>query len=886
MDWFRDFDPLSSGKITRAQFRRCLELIQIKVTDDEFTALADEFSVGDRVNYKEFLDAVHDIHTNKDLEKDPLATVNDPHQVITRTLDTDTSLDPALDRILTKIAHEVKTKGIYIREAFEDFDKHNTGNVTKSQFERALPFRQLTQAEVALLVKRYQDPQLKDVNYKKMIVDVNNIISRGIESYATTSTFLPHQLKSIKVKNFDNPHDDLLMKFATYVTELRIRIYDFFEAHDQLRKGVITKPKFEATLANFGFPFSSNDIAYVSSLYAEQIASVNYVRYVEFCKDIESMSESQTKTRSIQTTEAPMEAEGILKKVRDTISRFRINVMPTMQDFDRNNRGYITPSQFHRALATLKISITTEDLEVIARLYNRNDGIDYYRFIEDVEPTHTQRRREYRPVRTTKQSIVDTFGKTPTGDRFVTPEEADGLIYQSKTGLMKKPNAQHDMYSLLQELKRWSYVNSVHFHDYMSDFDRHKWGEITANQLRSAMTMSQYPITDEEFQLIQENYASDTRPGYVKWKEFADDIVEIIAPHDLEVEPLKEPEHPRTATQAIKTRSIPSQGSKQINQTLDNIARFVKTRRVALYEQFKDKDKHNHKRITATGFAQVIQLIGIHITKAEIDELCSFYNDPLNNFVDYTRFVDDIDRLTGQIFGDRAQNSIVINPIPQYSREESPYLVSRRSTASHIESWEEILARLQTFVYKRRIRLGEFFQQFDELRRGKVTQQKFHSVVGEVNLPLTADQIDTVLREFEVDGDFDYRSFCREVNKIFGPTELNRSPIEQETFKTRALPDPSETLQKLDSSLETELNQILSRMRQTVVTRRMNIREQFADYDRSPHKNYITKQQFKQSIARLGLTHDPHEFDVLCKHYRCTDLDDMNYQQFCRDVDY
>jgi hypothetical protein len=74
-------------------------------------------------------------------------------------------------------------------------------------------------------------------------------------------------------------------------------------------------------------------------------------------------------------------------------------------------------------------------------------------------------------------------------------------------------------------------------------------------------------------------------------------------------------------------------------------------------------------------------------------------------------------------------------------------------------------------------------------------------------------------------------------------------------------------------------------MHNDVVTKRMNIEEQFMDYDRAPRKNYITKQQFKQCIARLGLSTNPREFDVLCKKYRCTDLDDMNYNAFCNDIE-
>ena len=70
-----------------------------------------------------------------------------------------------------------------------------------------------------------------------------------------------------------------------------------------------------------------------------------------------------------------------------------------------------------------------------------------------------------------------------------------------------------------------------------------------------------------------------------------------------------------------------------------------------------------------------------------------------------------------------------------------------------------------------------------------------------------------------------------------------------------------------------------------VATRRMEVRQQFEDYDKRPRRNYITKAQFKQCIGRLGLSSDENELELLCKRYRCTDLDEQNYHAFCNDIE-
>jgi Ca2+-binding EF-hand superfamily protein len=305
-------------------------------------------------------------------------------------------------------------------------------------------------------------------------------------------------------------------------------------------------------------------------------------------------------------------------------------------------------------------------------------------------------------------------------------------------------------------------------------------------------------------------------------------------------------------------------------------------------EQFKDKDRMNHRKVSPTSFAQVRQLIGVHISKEEIDVLSGFYNDPQTNFVDYPLFVDDVNRVVGSIFGDvYASSSIVVNPIPKYGNDDSPYLVSR-SVVNQPRAWPEILEKLQTFVFKRRIRLEDFFLAFDFHHNGQVTRQKFHSVVGQTNLPLTAEQIEICMQSFAVpqtDDLVNYREFCHQINEIFGVRELNRTPLHPSQPVSHAAPDPSATLQRLCEKDEEQLQQILKKMKYLVLTRRMNIREQFMDYDKQPRKSYITKQQFKQSIARLGLVATPAEFELLCKKYRCTDLEEQNYLAFCNDID-
>lgn len=898
MEWFEDFDKLRSGRVTVERFHRVLATIRFHLSDAEFDALSRAYITDEGfVNYRDFLSNCEDIFSNRALERAPGDSVRDARQVVTRALGVTSGSDDAKYKALfSRLCYQIQTRGVHVREAYEDFDKHNNGTVTGTQFFRGMPFRDLSADEMQLLVKRYADPILHDVNYRRMITDLNNFQQmqsqmRSKETFATgTGQLLPHQLASVKVKNFAKDPDDLMRGFAKHVREGRIRIKEFFKQHDPLNKGIVLREKFEGTLTLFGFLFLESDLDNLAERYKVVLDSTDYARYSEFVRDIEELAgivEGNLKTRSVGVVRPP-ELERVLQRVRDTIIRFRINALPTLQDFDRLGRGYITKVQFHRALATLGITITNAELELLAGGYEDDSGIDFYKFVEDVDATHQQSRRAFKPVGADRTSIENVYGHTPTGDVFVTSDKADEMIHQSKKGLLTKVCERTDITSLMHELRRWTYVNSVDFQEFLSDFDKHKIGEITGGQFRTGIGLSTYKMTDKEFEQIEQEYGSTKRPGYIMWRKFSRDVIQAIAPLDLAKTPKegvplpKDTFNPRA--KVVEAReSVPA----NVKQILDLVARFVKVRRISLMEQFKDKDKFGHKRVTATGFAQVLQLIGVHLSKNEIDILCGHYNDAAINFVDYTLFVNDIDAMVGLLFGDRASTSIVAKPIPDYGNVDSPYVISRHASGDNCQ-WIALKEKIQSYIYKRRVRIEDFFLAFDKLRSGKVPDQKFRSVIGQIGVPLSAEEIDYLINTFRVEGTNDmvcYRTFVHQLNKIFGKKELQKKPVDKGKPKVGALPDPSKTISMLENQDQRRIEEILDRMRGHVITRRMNIREQFQDYDKVPRKNFITRQQFKQCIARLGLSTDPREFELLCKRYSCTELEDMNYRAFCDEID-
>ena len=74
-EFFQDHDPLRKGHIIKQKFRGVLHTQKISLTNEEYENLENYYSVPSddtKVNYIDFNEAIENIFTYKDLEKNPL----------------------------------------------------------------------------------------------------------------------------------------------------------------------------------------------------------------------------------------------------------------------------------------------------------------------------------------------------------------------------------------------------------------------------------------------------------------------------------------------------------------------------------------------------------------------------------------------------------------------------------------------------------------------------------------------------------------------------------------------------------------------------------------------------------------------------------------------
>jgi hypothetical protein len=129
----------------------------------------------------------------------------------------------------------------------------------------------------------------------------------------------------------------------------------------------------------------------------------------------------------------------------------------------------------------------------------------------------------------------------------------------------------------------------------------------------------------------------------------------------------------------------------------------------------------------------------------------------------------------------------------------------------------------------KRVRIEEFFRDFDKLRKGKVTIPQFRSVLSMLNFQLTEEEFDSLARKYAApENFFNHSAFTAAINQAFTIKGIDKNPVASVKPVTRD--DTFAARRKyLDSSPEEEeqIQAYLSEYRTAVVNRRIHLKPQF-----------------------------------------------------------
>jgi len=140
--------------------------------------------------------------------------------------------------------------------------------------------------------------------------------------------------------------------------------------------------------------------------------------------------------------------------------------------------------------------------------------------------------------------------------------------------------------------------------------------------------------------------------------------------------------------------------------------------------------------------------------------------------------------------------------------------------------------KIKNQVKKDRVRLREFFQDHDILRKGYLPKMKFRNVLYAQKIMLTVAEFEALIEHFKLPNDatvVNYVAFNNEVEDIFTEKDLEKNPLKTLTsFNAPSILDPKNVL---NSEEEATLHETLTRLAREVRLRKLLIKPFFQDKD-------------------------------------------------------
>lgn len=178
-----------------------------------------------------------------------------------------------------------------------------------------------------------------------------------------------------------------------------------------------------------------------------------------------------------------------------------------------------------------------------------------------------------------------------------------------------------------------------------------------------------------------------------------------------------------------------------------------------------------------------------------------------------------------------------------------------------------LMQKIKDHVMRNRIRLGEFLQDHDPLRKGVIDATKFRTTLYAQKLQLTTEEYQK-LEDYFRDPTFPlkirYFEFNEEIEAIFTHKDMEKQPTKTlSSFKAPSILDPKNTLTAIEGA---DLECLMKRIGENVRLRRLLIKPFFQDKDRS-NSGFVTNTRFRSIFDNQKLWISDREYYLINKRF-------------------
>ncbi len=195
--------------------------------------------------------------------------------------------------------------------------------------------------------------------------------------------------------------------------------------------------------------------------------------------------------------------------------------------------------------------------------------------------------------------------------------------------------------------------------------------------------------------------------------------------------------------------------------------------------------------------------------------------------------------------------------------------------------------KIRAVCVMKRVRITEFFLDFDKLRKGAVTKDQFRRVLSMQGFGLTEGEYKALEEKYHnEDGHMNYLAFCDAIDSVFTIKGIDKDPTA--VVKMPSVADSLQARRKrvdMDEESTQRLFDVLKVASKLVLTQRVLMKPFFQAFDVT-QCGYVTKTQFARVLAQVGLRPTEDTLNIILKYYMNKgNLDEVNYVDFVNDVD-
>ncbi|CAF3527653.1 unnamed protein product [Rotaria socialis] len=752
-EFFHDFDRLRSGFVTASQFKRCLDTnLRLLLSPEEEELLFRKYDIkhDGTICYREFCDVINRKYPETKITPYPENFTNAAPPYLnswrsTRHIGTQDESE-RLRNVLQRIATYCKQRGIDVLTTMEQYDKHQMGEITDSQFYRAFVGPQLTEAEMTLLRDKYSDPGKPGlINYLNFVQDLNALSRTNETTFLKTDTTGTDNTVVVGIEERPEQRSvqEILDKIRIATFKYGIRISDFFKDYDKLRSGIITEGQFESALSlsvqKQAF-LNMNDIKKITEYYRRPDGRIHYKEFVDMMENAFNIPELEKKpltqvtrpgrgllSKPLNTNLTPDEEDRvsqILDSIIDKVLKRRLVLFPFFKPFDRSKAftRTCTKHQFGRVLRTLDLIPSPYDFNILCKKFeDRESGdINYALFCQMIE-------QDFVAIKVEPEEEF-TFARA----RMEEEQKREKLIIKIDTSNV-------NLKDLMGRIRHHVLINRIRVKEFFEDFDPLRLGTISQSRFIRVLAslgltgLDGIPLTEAQMHALCNHYRHPEHSDLIVWKQFEQDVESVFTLSDLEkapnvqVSPQTIYEMPTTGT--ANWSNIDPFNKEELHQAMEAWKAKCEQQRIDILRPFQQFDKHNLGHVTRLQFRQCLAIAGLTYTEKELEAVEAAFIDD-NGFA-YRHFLEWIiprrpEPLRYNILQEDLKNLNKQRVLPEIKP---------------VTSIQDVLQKIKGQVFRCRIRLYEWLKDHDKLNSGRMSFDTFRRALNPCQLELLESEL-------------------------------------------------------------------------------------------------------------------------------------------------